>query len=183
MWVNLASDPENLKIFRLTLLATQLQKHHLLPLSKYMRIIERKGKRKVAVLVLALVVFLSGTAVAYHYGNKNGNLFVEKAASGISGSVLLGPTCPVMKFPPDKACADKPYQTRLAVTTSDQARVIKEFASDANGKFTVDVPPGEYTIRSSGADNVLPHCASNDLVKVESGKYTDTNVSCDTGIR
>lgn len=136
--------------------------------------------------MLALVVLLSGTAVAYHYGNKNRNLFVEKAASGISGSVLLGPTCPVMRFPPDKACADKPYQTRLAVMTSDQSRVIKEFDSGADGKFTVDLPPGEYAIRSTtspSADNVLPSCSSNGTVMVKTGEYTEANVSCDTGIR
>lgn len=117
----------------------------------------------------------------------DGKTFVEQInseqESGIRGTVLLGPTCPVVKEPPDDECADKPYETTLVVTTSDQARVIKEFHSDASGKFSVQVPPGEYAIRSSAAANVLHYCSTNDTVKVNANEYTETTVNCDTGIR
>ncbi len=102
--------------------------------------------------------------------------------SGISGIVLLGPVCPVVKDPPEPECADKPYAAKLAVTASDQARVITEFSSDANGRFRVALAPGEYAIRSAAAANILPYC-SRDTVKVEANKFTDIVVSCDTGIR
>ncbi len=117
----------------------------------------------------------------------DGKTFVERInteqGSGITGTVLLGPTCPVVKEPPDEECADEPYETTLVVTTSDQARVIKEFHSDAGGKFSVQVPPGEYAIRSSAAANVLPYCSTSDNVNVSIGGYTETIVYCDTGIR
>ena len=106
-----------------------------------------------------------------------------RSGSGIRGAVLLGPICPVERIPPDPACAAKPYATTLVVTTSDGAQVIKEFKSDANGTFSVNVPAGEYAIRSAAAANVLPFCFSNGTVIVESGAYTETTVSCDTGIR
>jgi hypothetical protein len=102
--------------------------------------------------------------------------------SGIRGTVLLGPTCPVEKIPPDPACADKPYKINLVLTIADQSRIITEFSSDTNGKFTVKIQPGEYAIRSAAAANILPYC-SHDALKVEANKFTDIIVSCDTGIR
>lgn len=103
--------------------------------------------------------------------------------SGIRGMVLLGPTCPVVMAPPDPQCADKPYKTSLVVTTVDGARVIKQFSSDDSGKFEVKIQPGEYAIRSAAAANILPYCASNGTVRVNANSYTETTVSCDTGIR
>lgn len=84
--------------------------------------------------------------------------------------------------PPQEACADKPYTTKLVVTTVDQSYIIKEFSSDANGKFNVLLVPGEYAIRSAAAANILPYC-SHDKFKVEANKFTDITVFCDTGIR
>ena len=103
--------------------------------------------------------------------------------SGISGLVLLGPTCPVESNPPDPECADKPYATTLVVTTLDQTSVIKAFRSDETGRFSVQVDPGEYSIRSEGASNVLPFCSNNGDIKVNINAYTETTVNCDTGIR
>jgi hypothetical protein len=100
----------------------------------------------------------------------------------IYGMVLLGPTCPVVSDPPDPECADKPYQTELVVTTLDQSYVIKEFSSDEDGKFYVDVPPGEYAIRSAAAANVLPYCSS-DAIEVDVNSGVEVTVFCDTGIR
>ncbi len=101
--------------------------------------------------------------------------------SGIKGTVLLGPTCPVERIPPDPACADKPYVTTLEVTAADGSRSIKEFSSDASGTFTVEVPSGEYVIRSAST-NFYPRCSSG-TIRVVAGAYAKTTVYCDTGIR
>lgn len=98
---------------------------------------------------------------------------------GISGVVLLGPNCPVVQE--EQPCPDTPFQTTLVVTTADGSRVIKEFSSDANGKFEVLLPPGEYTI-GSPQGVTLPYCAS-DPVRVNAGAMTEITVNCDTGIR
>ena len=102
---------------------------------------------------------------------------------GIRGNVLLGPICPVERAPPNPQCADRPYQTRLAVTTVDQARVIKEFGSDAKGIFSIELPPGEYAIRSVANANILPRCGSTGPITVKTSAYTEATVYCDTGIR
>ncbi len=106
-----------------------------------------------------------------------------KTTSGISGTVMLGPSCPVMRNPPDPQCADKPYKAALVVTTPDGSRVVAEFSSDAAGKFKVSLPPGEYIIRSASTTNFYPRCSSTDNVIVKAGIFTDAAVSCDTGIR
>lgn len=103
--------------------------------------------------------------------------------SGIRGTVLLGPTCPVVMDPPDPQCAERPYKTSLVVTTVDGARVIKQFSSDDSGKFEVKIEPGEYAIRSAAAANILPYCASNGTVRVNTNSYSEITVNCDTGIR
>lgn len=130
-------------------------------------------------LGIALVIALAGGFYFYFTKeNKNAN----DINSGINGAVLLGPTCPVKHIPPDPRCADKPFKTTLAITTLDGTRVLKEFSSDADGKFKVNLSPGSYVVRSAAA-NILPRCASIGAITVRTGAYTSTTIYCDTGIR
>jgi hypothetical protein len=136
----------------------------------------------------------AGNAVMESYPRQcrsvEGTLFVEEIDTPVAeswgtilGTVLLGPTCPVMREPPDPECADKPYQTNLALTTVDGARVIKTFSSKSDGTFRVEVQAGEYAIRSAATANVLPYCSSNGTIQVRINETTNADVSCDTGIR
>lgn len=102
---------------------------------------------------------------------------------GISGTVIIGPMCPVMRDPPDPKCADKPYKTQLVITAKDSSQVIKEFSSDENGKFSVELAPGEYLIKNISSASSLPYCASNNVIKVISNTFTTADISCDSGIR
>ncbi len=104
------------------------------------------------------------------------------STSGITGIVSLGPTCPVMRNQPDPQCADKPYQTTLAVKTEDGTKTISTFTSDATGKFEVNLPSGIYVI-TSATNNFYPRCSSNGSVVVNPNRFTTTTISCDTGIR
>ncbi len=102
--------------------------------------------------------------------------------SGITGIVILGPTCPVMRDPPDPQCADRPFGTNLVVTKTNSTKVVATFTSGQDGKFKVKLPFGDYEIHSSGP-NILPRCGVNSPVKVISAQFTDITVYCDTGIR
>lgn len=113
-------------------------------------------------------------------GNGGG---VAESWGTILGTVLLGPTCPVLQNPPDPNCADRPYQIDLALTSVDQSRVIKEFSSDVYGRFRIEVPAGEYAIRTAAAANVLPYCSTNEPIQVSVNGTTEVAVYCDTGIR
>jgi hypothetical protein len=101
----------------------------------------------------------------------------------VRGTVFLGPTCPVIQDPPDPECADRPYETELALTSADESRIIKKFRSAADGTFHIEVPPGEYVIRSASVTNTFPVCRSDGTILVSVNGYAEITVYCDTGIR
>jgi hypothetical protein len=101
--------------------------------------------------------------------------------SGVQGVVMVGPTCPVMKNPPDAQCADKPYQTMVAVfRKSDPVHAYAIAKSAADGTFRFSLPPGDYTL-GAGESN-LPRCDHPEATVGPSG-YTQVTISCDSGIR
>jgi hypothetical protein len=103
--------------------------------------------------------------------------------SGIEGKVWLGPTCPVERNPPDPNCADRPFATRLALTTADGARVVTEFDSGEDGAFHVRAEPGDYVIRGAREGGGPPTCASEGAITVVAERFTMADVQCDSGIR
>jgi uncharacterized protein (UPF0179 family) len=101
--------------------------------------------------------------------------------SGVRGNVLLGPTCPVERIPPDPACAEKPYATTITVRHTGSSTTFATGKSDAAGTFEFSLPPGSYTLTASGG-TMLPRCNPID-VTVAASEYITANISCDTGIR
>ncbi|HQT83081.1 MAG TPA: hypothetical protein PLW99_02955 [Candidatus Paceibacterota bacterium] len=101
--------------------------------------------------------------------------------SGVRGTVSLGPTCPVMRNPPDPQCADKPYATAIAVYRTGSAKPLLIGNSDATGAFALPLAPGSYTLNAGGGA-ALPRCAPV-VVTVAAGAYATTSISCDSGIR
>lgn len=102
--------------------------------------------------------------------------------SGIRGTIMLGPTCPVERDPPDPRCADKPYSTIVEVfRTTNLATPFAVAQSDASGTFTVSLPPGNYVVKAGG-NNFLPSCSQNPTA-VGASRYTNVIINCDTGIR
>lgn len=110
-----------------------------------------------------------------------GNGGVLPYNSGIRGTVSLGPTCPVMRIPPDPQCADKPYAVAITVYRAGSQTPFIIGSSNASGAFELSLPPGSYTL-SAGSGTMLPRCAEVE-VTVSANKYISTAISCDTGIR
>ncbi len=106
---------------------------------------------------------------------------VFKNDAGAKGMVLMGPTCPVEKNPPDPACAPKPYVTNISVYPKNSTTAIAMAATDPWGDYLVVVPPGDYLfVPKSG--NTFPRCASTQ-VAVVAHAFTKIDLNCDTGIR
>lgn len=107
----------------------------------------------------------------------------NESGSGVRGKVLLGPTCPVMRDPPDPQCADKPYATTIQVIKAGSP-VSSPFAttkSDTEGKYEISLPPGAYSLQpSSGA--VFPRCTAKEVTIIPA-TMLEADLSCDTGIR
>ncbi|MGZ9235056.1 MAG: hypothetical protein ACXW4E_05980 [Anaerolineales bacterium] len=98
--------------------------------------------------------------------------------SGIEGQVLVGPMCPVVQ--PGQTCPDQPYQATLTVR-SPSGLQIAQFQTDAQGRFSVPLVPGEYILHPESS-NGIPFASDQSFV-VETGRYTPITVHYDSGIR
>lgn len=101
--------------------------------------------------------------------------------SGVRGVVLLGPTCPVERIPPDPQCADRPYETAITVYRAGASAAFAIGKSDTSGAFVFSLPPGSYMLKAAGG-TMLPRCNPTNVTVGPSG-YATTTISCDTGIR
>ena len=99
--------------------------------------------------------------------------------SGIHGTVLLGPMCPVQNGIPQ--CADKPYATSVAIFHSGAVTPFLTVSTNTQGYFEVLLPPGIYVIEPKGG-TPYPHCASLAVI-VPKNQYANAAPYCDTGIR
>jgi len=102
--------------------------------------------------------------------------------SGVRGTVLMGPTCPVEQNPPAGGCDDRPYAGALVSLfyASDTQHPYSMQRADEDGSFEFSTPPGEYVLTAGEKD--LPRCVTVNVV-VGPDTYTEKTVSCDTGIR
>lgn len=96
--------------------------------------------------------------------------------TGIRGTVLAGPACPGPARL-DSPCPDRPV--RLTIEVVRGTTVAATFSTDVDGRFSVAVSPGTYTLRSTAG---LPSLRSQS-VTVSPGAYTDVELHADTGIR
>ena len=105
-----------------------------------------------------------------------------KVDTGVEGIVTIGPTCPVMRIPPDPQCADKTYQTTLVIASNLPGKgggILVH--TDSQGYFSQELVPGTYTI-SAQANNVMPRLSPVTFV-VTNHKLTSLNLQFDSGIR
>ena len=101
--------------------------------------------------------------------------------SGISGRVLVGPTCPVQTQPPTPSCADRPLATAIRVMRLANGTVAARTRSGSDGRFRVRLRPGRYEVRAASGRPV-PRCGSL-RVTLRSHRFAHVTLSCDSGIR
>ena len=126
-------------------------------------------------------VLHQGAATQDHQSVQESGQAKAPADSGIEGTILIKPVCPVERNPPLPECAPKPYQATVAVKTADGARDVRQFASDSDGRFTVALKPGKYLVVPENG-NPYPHARSQ-TVGVEPHKFAEVSIEYDTGIR
>ena len=98
--------------------------------------------------------------------------------SGVEGQVFIGPVCPVVQE--GQECADRLYQATLIVNNSNGREIVK-VQTDEQGRFKIPLEPGEYILHPE-SPNVMPYAAEQVFV-VEAGKFTQVNITYDSGIR
>ncbi|MFZ1707381.1 MAG: carboxypeptidase-like regulatory domain-containing protein [Anaerolineae bacterium] len=104
---------------------------------------------------------------------------IRPGDSGIEGLVTISPTCggPVR---PGQDCT-APYQA--SITVLDQAdRVVSQVSSDAEGRFRLALPPGNYTLRPEKPAKGIAR-AADVSVTVVAGQVTTVEITYDSGLR
>jgi hypothetical protein len=136
--------------------------------------------------LLLLAVFLVAAC-----GNEDdaGPLDGPPSDATLRGQVLAGPNCPVETAPADGSapvgddeCADQPTAARIQITAISTGTVVATVRSDANGRFQVDLPAGQFDLQALGLAN-SEVAGPPLLVRVRAGQVTNTVVHLDTGIR
>ena len=97
--------------------------------------------------------------------------------TGISGIVTVGPTCPVERA--DSPCPDRPYEARITIWSG--TTMVADTQSGADGRFSVNVPPGQYRVVGESG-NTFPH-GTEVAVTVVEGQLTAVTLRFDSGIR
>lgn len=105
-------------------------------------------------------------------------------SSGVEGTVLFGPVCPVERVPPDPQCAPRPGPADLHLMRTDNGASTSGQAG-TDGRFSIAVAPGTYLV-TAVATRPSPGRGCQAVpaqVTVSAGSFAPLAVSCDTGIR
>ena len=103
-----------------------------------------------------------------------------QAASGVFGTVRVGPSCPVQRE--SAPCPDRPLSATLVFRNPAGTEVARTL-SDSAGFYSVALPAGKYTIvpfTPGGA--TLPRGVEQDI-EVPVSQWITADVSYDSGIR
>jgi hypothetical protein len=104
-------------------------------------------------------------------------------ASGISGIVTSGPTCPVMRDPPDPACDDRPLAGAVLLVLDVNGGEVSRAISDTEGRFTVELAPGVYRVEPQPVRGMVGTAAAVDIRIAADEPLAEIALGYDTGIR
>lgn len=101
----------------------------------------------------------------------------------VSGIVLAGPTCPVVRDPPDPACEDRPVAGAEIVAVDAQGQEVARASSDAEGGFSLALPAGEYQLVPKPVEGLLGTASPIAILVVDGDSHEPVTIVYDTGIR
>ena len=102
--------------------------------------------------------------------------------TGLTGIMLAGPQCPVIRPDTGSECDDQPYEGTVVVQTQDGASEVTRFTAQADGTFEVALAPGAYLLVPLPGPSGFP-VAAEQTIDVVSGELTQVQILFDTGIR
>jgi hypothetical protein len=101
--------------------------------------------------------------------------------SGITGTVMMGPNCPVEYE--GQHCPNSPYAATLIIRRPGSDRDVASVRSGQDGSFQLDLEPGDYVIIPVMPNPGGPPYAEPQQVAVEPGQYTRVTILYDSGVR
>jgi hypothetical protein len=126
--------------------------------------------RATIVLVLGLALAACGVSAA------------ASVTGTIAGDVVAGPTCPVERV--SNPCPPQRVTNREVDIQTTEGATVATTTTDANGDFSVAVPPGDYVVHvriisgTVGMRQITPGD-----VTVTANQTSTIHIQLDTGIR
>lgn len=96
-------------------------------------------------------------------------------------TVVAGPTCPVVRDPPDPACDDRPVAGAELLVFGASGQQVAAVRSDAQGAAVLRLAEGTYTMRPQPVDGLMGTAPEVTLVVTASTE--PVVIGYDTGIR
>jgi hypothetical protein len=123
-----------------------------------------------------LLVVIALSAIACSGGSPS----PVDSGSGIAGTALAGPVCPVER-PGDSACDPRPVAGALVIVRGADGSEIATAQTADDGSYEILIPPGRYTVEGAPVEGLMGNPTA---VEVEVGDGVETvNLQYDTGIR
>jgi hypothetical protein len=126
--------------------------------------------RRVVLAIVCLVLLASACASSAHSGS----------ASGVEGTVLFGPFCPVERA--DSPCPPRPIAADITVSTPTGATVTS-WTSNSNGSYRIPLRPGTYVVTARAPGTGAFGVSKPVDVVVVLGRFTHVDLMVDSGIR
>lgn len=127
---------------------------------------------------LASVAVLASSGVSRGLPIKSAAPATPQKDSGISGQVIIGPTCPVAR--PGKLC-ERPYRATLTIRRVTERPLVTRVRSASDGRFRISLAPGRYLLLPHN-DRPYPR-SSPQVATVHAHRYTTVLIRYDSGIR
>lgn len=143
-----------------------------------------------SIAVLALAVAMAACTSAGTSGSPSGRPGISGGpgassapiVTGIAGTAIAGPTCPVQKVPPDPSCAPRPVTGAVLVVRDSSGTEVARLTTDAAGAFQTSLPAGAYVVMPQAVTGLMG-TAPEVAVIVKDRAVTPVEIAYDTGIR
>ena len=106
----------------------------------------------------------------------------EGGTAAVTLHLRAGPTCPVVRNPPDPACQPRSVANADVVLKGPDGAERGRATSNADGEVVLQTPPGAYYVEPQPVQGLLG-TAPAAAFSVVGGETVDINLDYDTGIR
>lgn len=107
------------------------------------------------------------------------NAQTPSPSTGIQGVVSIGP---IHGGPEREGVSNSAPLADTVFVVENATGVVTNFRTDDQGRFRVPLPPGHYSIKTTGLKTMSRRCELPD-VEVKTTGFTDVQLTCDTGMR